>query len=349
MRFSDIHMIMIGEEGEYGRRLVRYLETHLSTAIRVYHFTTTESFLAFKERADIYLLDEAFFQRLSEEKQNVLLREKRLILLTAQEEEGTFCKYHNPRELLDRLRRFSDEMEDLARREGRREEERVEGREEGREAARTRLTMIYSPVYEEKLKEIARSFMKEGDVYIGAEDLGYKENISAYGQGSDMGDLCYYIHLREEHVMDRMRDMLVREEDIEVLHPPDMYFYLRELTKEDYIWFFDKVRKEGTYREVFWGAGMGFVSDLDILRCFDRIILLDSRENIRLNLFCDRLEKVLNLRSFHQGAAEQKEQCQESFHQNTLWQEPVNSRREASGQESWKRVYREDILNGTAW
>ena len=143
--------------------------------------------------------------------------------------------------------------------------------------------------------------------------------------------------------------MLVREEDIEVLHPPDMYFYLRELTKEDYTWFFDKVRKEGTYREVFWGAGMGFVSDLDILRCFDRIILLDSRENIRLNLFCDRLEKVLNLRSFHQGAAEQKEQCQESFHQNTLWQESVNSRREDSGQESWKRVYREDILNGTAW
>ncbi len=46
-----------------------------------------------------------------------------------------------------------------------------------------------------------------------------------------MGDLCYYIHLREEHVMDRMRDMLVREEDIEVLHPPDMYFYLRELTE----------------------------------------------------------------------------------------------------------------------
>ena len=67
MRFSDIHMIMIGEEGEYGRRLVRYLETHLSTAIRVYHFTTTESFLAFKERADIYLLDEAFFQAITGE------------------------------------------------------------------------------------------------------------------------------------------------------------------------------------------------------------------------------------------------------------------------------------------
>ena len=37
------------------------------------------------------------------------------------------------------------------------------------------------------------------------------------------------------------------------------------------------------------------------------------------------------------------------LNKNTLWQESVNSRREASGQESWKRVYREDILNGTAW
>ena len=53
MRFSDIHMIMIGEEGEYGRRLVRYLETHLSTAIRVYQITTTETFLALNERAHI--------------------------------------------------------------------------------------------------------------------------------------------------------------------------------------------------------------------------------------------------------------------------------------------------------
>ena len=317
MRFSDIHMIMIGEEGEYGRRLVRYLETHLSTAIRVYHFTTTESFLAFKERADIYLLDEAFFQRLSKEKQNVLLREKRLILLTAQEEEGTFCKYHNPKKLLDRLSRVSDEMEDLASREDRREEERVEGREEGRETARTRLTMIYSPVYEEKLKEIARSFMKEGDVYIGAEDLGYKENISAYGQGSDMGDLCYYIHLREEHVMDRMRDMLVREEDIEVLHPPDMYFYLRELTKEDYAWFFDKIKKESPYREVFWGAGNCFVANVDMLSFFDQVILIDSRKNPRQSIFCDRLERVLNI---NQG-------------------EP----------QIWQRIYREDILDGTAW
>ena len=35
MDFSDIRTIIIGEAGEYGKRLVRYLEIHLSSAVRV--------------------------------------------------------------------------------------------------------------------------------------------------------------------------------------------------------------------------------------------------------------------------------------------------------------------------
>ena len=34
MDFSDIRTIIIGEAGEYGKRLVRYLEIHLSSALR---------------------------------------------------------------------------------------------------------------------------------------------------------------------------------------------------------------------------------------------------------------------------------------------------------------------------
>ena len=41
MDFSDIRTIIIGEAGEYGKRLVRYLEIHLSSAVRVYHLTTS--------------------------------------------------------------------------------------------------------------------------------------------------------------------------------------------------------------------------------------------------------------------------------------------------------------------
>lgn len=111
--------------------------------------------------------------------------------------------------------------------------------------------------------------------------------------------------------------MLIPKEEVQVLHSPDLYFYLRELTKEDYAWFFDKIKKESPYREVFWGAGNCFVANVDMLSFFDQVILIDSRKNPRQSIFCDRLERVLNI---NQG-------------------EP----------QIWQRIYREDILDGTAW
>ena len=87
----------------------------------------------------------------------------------------------------------------------------------------TKLTIVYSPVYDEYLEQIARSFMSLGDVYMGAEDLGYKGIDSEYGEGGDMGDLCYYIHLREENILDILQDMLIPKEEVQVLHSPDLY------------------------------------------------------------------------------------------------------------------------------
>ena len=279
MDFSDIRTIIIGEAGEYGKRLVRYLEIHLSSAVRVYHFTTAEGMVSFKEEAEIYLLDERFFKELSEEKQK-FLKQKKLILLTWREEQGSFCKYDNPQKLLDMLSDFTDYNSDLS-------DLAAELKD-----TPTKLTIVYSPVYDEYLEQIARSFMSSGDVYMGAEDLGYKGIDSEYEESGDMGDLCYYIHLREENILDILQDMLIPKEEVQVLHSPDLYFYLRELTKEDY-------------------------ANVDMLRFFDQIILIDSRKNPRQSIFCDRLERVLNINQ----------------------EEP----------QIWQRIYREDILDGTAW
>lgn len=264
MDFSDIRTIIIGEAGEYGKRLVRYLEIHLSSAVRVYHFTTAEGMVSFKEEAEIYLLDERFFKELSEEKQK-FLKQKKLILLTWREEQGSFCKYDNPQKLLDMLSDFTDYNSDLS-------DLAAELKD-----TPTKLTIVYSPVYDEYLEQIARSFMSLGDVYMGAEDLGYKGIDSEYGEGGDMGDLCYYIHLREENILDILQDMLIPKEEVQVLHSPDLYFYLRELTKEDYAWFFDKIKKESPYREVFWGAGNCFVANNGIHKS-DRT---NGRQSIR--------------------------------------------------------------------
>jgi len=160
MDFSDIRTIIIGEAGEYGKRLVRYLEIHLSSAVRVYHFTTAEGMVSFKEEAEIYLLDERFFKELSKEKQK-FLKQKKLILLTWREEQGSFCKYDNPQKLLDMLSDFTDYNSDLS-------DLAAELKD-----TPTKLTIVYSPVYDEYLEQIARSFMSLGDVYMGAEDLGY--------------------------------------------------------------------------------------------------------------------------------------------------------------------------------
>lgn len=301
MDFADIHTIIIGEEGEYGRRLVRYLENHLPPSMHVYQFTTVEGVLSFEEKADIYLLEERFFGRLSDEEKELISRERgHLILLTCKEREDGFCKYHNPGELLDKITEvLSKENTSLKI-------------EDGGEYSSTKITMIYSPIYEENLLGIAKAIMKPGDLYLGAEDLGYQVNTSA--NNGDMGDLCYYIHLREENILALLEDMLIEEEDKKILRSPDMYFYLRELTKEDYTWFFDKVKKESHYKEVFWGAGNGFVANLDIIRYFDRIILIDSKKNMRQNLFCDRLEQIMNVKELEQDI--------------------------------WKRVYKEDFLDG---
>lgn len=198
MDFSDIRTIIIGEAGEYGKRLVRYLEIHLSSAVRVYHFTTAEGMVSFKEEAEIYLLDERFFKELSEEKQK-FLKQKKLILLTWREEQGSFCKYDNPQKLLDMLSDFTDYNSDLS-------DLAAELKD-----TPTKLTIVYSPVYDEYLEQIARSFMSLGDVYMGAEDLGYKGIDSEYGEGGDMGDLCYYIHLREENILDILQDAAIQD------------------------------------------------------------------------------------------------------------------------------------------
>lgn len=91
-----------------------------------------------------------------------------MILLTWREEQGSFCKYDNPQKLLDMLSDFTDYNSDLS-------DLAAELKD-----TPTKLTIVYSPVYDEYLEQIARSFMSSGDVYMGAEDLGYKGIDSEY-------------------------------------------------------------------------------------------------------------------------------------------------------------------------
>lgn len=281
MESSEVYTIIVGEKGEYGNRLVRYLENHLPASARIRRFTGAQHFVCGREEGECYLFDELFYEELSEEQKSILSGKEKVILLSLEEKEGYFCKFHNPAELLERMQ-LPCVRENAAY---------------GTGSDRERMfSVIYSPIFEENLRDMAREFMEPGDLYLGVEDLGVSGKNCA-----DMGDLCYYIHLREENILKILGEMVSEENGIIFLDSPDMYFYLRELTREDYQWFFDQLKKESVYGDVVLGAGNGFINNPGVFRQFDRVILVDSRDNARQTLFCDHIEHILR-EDFFEGS-----------------------------------------------
>lgn len=289
MGFTGRGTIIVGDKGEYGRRLVRYLEDRIPPSLHLRRCTCAESFCSCRE-AECYLLNTEFYASLPDSMREFLSGRK-MMLITPEEEEGSFCQYHNPEELLDFINSRT-----AAPRAGQGTGEAQGVSEEGTPC---RITALYSPVYDSELQAIARKFMHEGSLYLGVEDLGSSDS----GRG-DMGDLCYYIHLREDNILNILDEMVFKQDGIAFLDSPDMYFYLKELTAEDYRWFFEKLRGEGTYEEIFLGAGNGFVTCPESLSYFDRVILVDSENNGRQNAFCGRLETVMKEASFYSGTVE---------------------------------------------
>ena len=277
---SELNKIIIVQKGEYGRRLVRFLERNLPAATRTILFTNKKMLQETAEVADCYLIDRDFFR---EEGAISGIPPERIIWLSSEpaapenadppssSDSGfgrAFNRFEPPQKLLDLLA-----GEDFIG--------------EVTEQRKSRISLIYSPINQENLYGLARNLMQEGDLYLGAEDIGFSGE-----KEMDMGDLCYYIHLKEEHILETMQQMLREEEGRYCLDSPDMYFFLREVTTDEYRWFFDRLRA-ASYPEVYIGAGSGFLSDPAMFHLFDRVILIDSQQNERQHFFCDRLEAML--------------------------------------------------------
>ena len=278
---KEVRAIAVGEGGEYGRRLVRYLERHVPASVRIYHYTRPEALSSKKERADYYILDPAF-QREGGQDFPEEIRENSIILTdedrecSDQEEQVFFSRIRPPAELLDLMGLSGPDgsgwMEDRL--------------------TECRITALYSPVYESQLMKMAMTMMDKGDLYLGFEDLG-----PGSGHQTDVGDLCYYIHIRDDHILDNMEDLCDRSTGIFLLDSPDLFFCLKELTAEDYRWFFDRLRESRRYAAVYAGVGNVFLSDPRVLDLFDSILLVDSLDRDRQHALCGRVKNALQAES----------------------------------------------------
>lgn len=264
--------IIIGEEGEYGHRLRNYLETHWEGSLRLHRFSTPEILLNSGEDADCWLLSERFFQRLQEERKLPPDFLEKCILLSDEEKEGCFCRYHPPAILIRRLKELYKAGSKA----------KYDFSSQGTVAA------IYSPVFDPELTVIAASCMQPGDLYLGMEDVG----VSVCKKG-DMGDLCYYIALRSSEIIERVKEIAIENNGMWYVNSPDLYFDLLDLSSEEYQWFFQCLRECGDYRNIYVGLGSGILAVLSLNGLFDRFILVDSINHDRQHISCECLERAL--------------------------------------------------------
>lgn len=281
---GQVFTIIIGEVEqyeEYGRRLVRYLESHWKGPLRLYSFTQTQKLLQ-AERADCYLLGEKFVEQVNdcEEVAEFYLKEgirDREIVISDGERKGCFCRFHAPAELISMI---YERMPGLS-----------PGEIYGGEIPESRnccVTGLFSPVFDAQLKILAADYMAAGDLYLGMEDM----NVVPEPKGS-MGDLCYFIHLKDEEILHHIREFAEESCGRYYVEAPEVYFHLLELDREEYQWFFDRLRQEKEYEEVFVGIGCGVLGQGEILQFFDKLILIDSRENPWQHTFCEHMEKAI--------------------------------------------------------
>lgn len=295
--------INLGAEGEYGRRLVRYLERHMGSEIRLVHYTRPDQWPEGDFDKDLSVMSASFFEGL-DQKIRDLIPPDRIIWMKDTEEEDGYCRFHPPEKLAAMLQKRMGSKMPFAG-----------GLEED-----YRITGVFSPVYEEKLCSLVRTFMQAGDLYLGMEDLcSLLEESDSEGDGSmdlrgHMGDLCYYIHLKDPGLLSRIEELSIHDEEgYELLPSPTVFLSLVELSAKDYPWFFEQLRSSSSYKHIYVGLGCGMFAFEGFLSCFDRLILLGSRHDQKLRKVCE-----LFLRSMQAGYGGFRGSCELIFREDVM-------------------------------
>ncbi len=257
--------IAIGEAGEYGNRLVRFLESHLPREVHIMRFTEPETFTQKVPQDAFCIVAEDFAQLLEKDYES-------LVLLGEHEDDRTFCRYHSPAKLVEWINKYLEKEVD---------ERSVEDEE-------VHLVAIYSPIYLSGLEQIAMHYMEEGNLCIGMEDLGKD------GERPNMGDLCYYIHLRKNDMTEQIQKVMELRQERYFVDSPGLYYDLADLDIEDLRWFFDQLRNMSGYRFIYVLLGNSAVRNVEIFRSFDQIIMVNKKNHRKLNQFWKYFPQVLS-------------------------------------------------------
>lgn len=263
--------VIIEDRGEYTARLIPYLEKKGPGDLHIIECSDLEKIKELELAEACYIGGQDFLQKLGEQFY-------RKIPMGQDEVPGQFCIFHSPAKLLAMIEEcFAQEKIGLQL-----------------PMDNTTITAIYMPTFVKDFRSIALELMQEGELCLGMENLGFLQENTG-----DMGDLCYYIHLRQENLPDQIREMANLWQGRYFIESPCVYYDLLELTEEDLLWFFDILKKSSLTRSVYLALGSGMVKNPDLFRHFDRVILLYDGEEERAERFCSRFQQIMDVKQIN--------------------------------------------------
>ncbi len=301
--------IFMGEEKEYARRLTNYLLGHLPADMQLQTFTSPEILIREEEIADLYLLGEDFYEKIMELTED--FSERNIILISSYETAEGFSRLDPPYKLVKQICDFRERQDPFLR-----------GHSES-----CHLVALYAPFPDIDLRRWIWREMDAGDLYLGLQDLGEAEEALPSEKRDDMGSLCYYIHLHEEEILDKMTKMLRREEGKYFLDSPSWFFDFLGLQEEDYRWFFHTLKEGAGFSEIYVGLGNNAIPSLEYFSIFDRVILLDCPENERVHRFCGRFVRTALEEGYLQEASIDVRNCAEVERKTRGWEESFEAGR----------------------
>ena len=301
--------IFIGEEKEYARRLTNYLLGHLPADIQLQTFTCPEILLREEEIADLYLLGVDYYEKILELEAD--FSERDIILIRKDKTEEGFSRLDPPYKLVRQICDFRESCNPLWR----------------KNSESCQLIAVYAPSPDISLRRWIWREMEAGDLYLGLQDMGETEEALPSEKRDDMGSLCYYIHLHEEEISEKMRSMLRREEGKFYLDSPPWFFDFLGLQEEDYRWFFHTLKEDAGFSKIYVGLGNNAIPSLEYFSIFDHVILLDCPENKRIHRFCDRFVRTALEEGYLQESSIDVRGCTEAERNTGGWEKTFETGR----------------------
>lgn len=241
-------------EEEYAVRLMNYINGQSTYGILVLAFTKEDRFREYLENNsfDLALITEEF----ADEFEIQQIEEKVICLCKEEAKEGIY-KYQPASEIIAKIQMILEK------------EYQVKNFEMKGETAQCKMIGIYSPIGRSGKTNLALAMAKEkGSLYIGMEE--YSGLIEGR---TTMSDFCYWIRKKEEMIVRKVEEQMIVEDEVCKLVSPLTYMDLKELTVDEYAWFFDKLKSCGKFRKIVVDIGLGSLCSYSFLSLFHQIFV----------------------------------------------------------------------------